>query len=131
MDRSGLRAWTRASAFALVTAGLAACAVVEPDVACTGEFVYGLHVTAVDSTTGAPVLEGLAGVATREGVPEDMVIFENQLFGAGETPGVYQASVTADGYLPWSRSGVEVTEDECHVLTESFTALMQTEGAPD
>lgn len=131
MDRYGMRFWAGTSGTVAIALHLVACAVVAPDPVCTDQFVYGLQVIAVDSTTGEPVLDGLSGVAIRNGVQETMLVFENQLFGAGEAAGVYQVSVTASGYLSWSRSGVEVTEDECHVLTESLTALMQAEAAMD
>ena len=36
---------------------------------------------------------------------------------AYEQAGVYTVTVRADGYAPWSKSGIEVTRDACHVTT--------------
>lgn len=46
---------------------------------------------------------------------------------AFEREGVYDLAVTADGYKPWSRSGITVTADICHVMTVPITARLQAQ----
>jgi hypothetical protein len=44
---------------------------------------------------------------------------------AYERAGTYTVTVEQQGYRPWSRSGVRVTKDECHVRGVSITARLQ------
>jgi hypothetical protein len=44
-----------------------------------------------------------------------------------ERAGLYDLAVTADGYKPWSRSGIPVTGDICHVVTVPITARLQAQ----
>jgi hypothetical protein len=46
---------------------------------------------------------------------------------AYERAGVYDLAVTADGYKPWSRSGITVTADICHVTTVPILARLQAQ----
>ena len=111
------------------TALLTGCDVLSPR-SCTTEFVYGIVVTAVDWTSGAPISDGLAGVTVKAGVTSDMVVAGNLLYGAGEDEGVHSLVVTAPGYELWTRDGVRVEGDECHVTTNELTAPLRPVPAP-
>jgi hypothetical protein len=96
------------------------------------EFRYGLSVYVKDSLTGAAVASG-ASLVVRDGVFKDSVSHPSgrpelnalPLLTAGERAGTYQISVSKPGYLPWSRSNVRITANECHVNPASVTALLQ------
>jgi hypothetical protein len=102
---------------------------------CTTEFRYGLSVYVKDSLTGAGIASG-ASLVARDGAFKDSVsqpggrpdlnVFP--LLSAGERAGTYQISVSKPGYLPWSRSSVRITANECHVNPTSVTALLQPSG---
>jgi len=47
------------------------------------------------------------------------------LQGALGRPGTYEVTITKDGFEPWVRSGIEVTEGKCNVQTEQLTAEME------
>jgi len=99
---------------------------------CTMEFRYGLSVYVKDSLTGAGIASG-ASLVARDGAFKDSVSHASDkpelngfpLVTAGERAGTYQISVSKPGYLPWSRSNVRVTANECHVNPASVTALLQ------
>lgn len=99
---------------------------------CTMEFRYGLSVYIKDSLTGTPIASG-ASLVVRDGVFKDSVSHPSgrpefnalPLLTAGERAGTYQISVLKPGYLPWSRSNVRITANECHVNPASVTALLQ------
>jgi hypothetical protein len=44
---------------------------------------------------------------------------------AHERPGTYSVHLEVAGYESWDSSGIGVLRDECHVLTERFTAALQ------
>jgi hypothetical protein len=58
-----------------------------------------------------------------------MEVYGNTLLGAGEQAGKYAIVVSASGYKLWTRTDVEVTEDECHVKTVPLTARLVPEAA--
>jgi hypothetical protein len=99
---------------------------------CTMEYRYGLSVHVKDSLTGAAIASG-ASLVVRDGAFKDSVSHPGgrpelnafPLVTAGERAGTYQISVSKPGYLPWSRSNVRVTANECHVNPVSVTALLQ------
>lgn len=93
--------------------------------ACTTEFVYGIAVTVVDAETSAPVTEGLEGITVKNGVSSPMEALGNRLLGAGEDEGVHSVVITAGGYELWTRDGVRVEADECHVSTVRLTAPLR------
>jgi hypothetical protein len=102
---------------------------------CTDDFKYGLNITVVDSATGSPPAE--ATLLASSGAFRDSVgpIEPFQAVGdgplvlilstAGERPGVYSVVVRSPGYHDWTRSGIEVTADECHVRPVSVIARLQ------
>jgi hypothetical protein len=99
---------------------------------CTLEFRYGLSVYVNDSLTGTAIASG-ASLVVRDGAFKDSVSHPSgrpelnafPLLTAGERAGTYQISVSKPGYLPWSRSSVRITANECHVNPVSVTALLQ------
>ncbi len=104
----------------------------KPGPICAAYAAAALNVEIRDSLTGAvPALTGLSVVA-RAGAYADSVKlapFPPAYYGgsvplAYERQGTFTVTVRADGYSPWSRSGIVVTADECHVIPVSLTARL-------
>lgn len=106
-------------------------AVIDP-VMCTADFRFGISVQVQDSVTGAWIGSGATLIA-RDGAYVDSVTGpfgrpdadDAALATAGERAGTYDLVVRHDGYRPWSRTGVKVEADECHVHPVSILARMQ------
>ena len=104
-------------------------------VGCTDDFRYGLNVTVVDSVTNAPpasaVLIARSGAFVDSVGPRAPMQFVQNgppvllLSSAGERAGTYDLTIRSPGYRDWTRTGVEVTEDECHVRPITLTARLQ------
>jgi hypothetical protein len=47
------------------------------------------------------------------------------LSSAGERAGTYDLTIRSPGYRDWTRTGVEVTKDQCHVRPVTLTARLQ------
>jgi hypothetical protein len=102
---------------------------------CTEDFRYGLNVTVVDSVTNAPpasaVLIARSGAFVDSVGPRTPMQFVQNgppvllLSSAGERAGTYDLTVRSPGYRDWTRTGVEVTEDECHVRPITLSARLQ------
>ena len=103
-------------------------------VGCTEMLVAGLAVEVRDAVTGEPAAAG-ATAMIRDGSYEEMLLVGGVPFppppdavimsGAWERPGTYDIKVEKPGYTTWSRSGVEVTHDDCHVLTVRVLADLE------
>ena len=103
-------------------------------VVCTLNFKFGINITVVDSATGSPPSE--ATLLARSGTFTDSVgpraPFQSVANGplvlilstAGERAGLYSVTVRSPGYRDWTRTGIRVTADECHVKPVSLTALL-------
>lgn len=102
------------------------CDVLSPQF-CTTDFRWGIEVRIFDADTGAPLADS-ATLTLRDGswtevvdapvwVPSDEL-----LMGAGERGGTYDVTVERPRYQAWSRSGVRVEEDECHVIPVALDA---------
>jgi hypothetical protein len=108
------------------TLGSSACKLVPG--ACTTEAKPAVSVTVYDSATNALVGRG-ARIIARDGAFADTADFSNEYDGpyglAHERTGSYDVTVEQQGYRAWSRAGVNVTDDECHVRTVSVTARLQ------
>ena len=114
---------------------LAGCGPILDDHLCTADYRYGLTVAVVDSVTGVPPASAV--LIARSGAFVDSVgpatphpVVQNGppvllLFSAGERAGTYDLTVRAPGYRDWTRNGVNVTEDECHVRLTKVTARLQ------
>jgi hypothetical protein len=99
---------------------------------CTEEARPALMVAIADSVTGATSGFTNVIVAARDGAFADSVAqatypaspFNGPIALAYERRGTFTVTVRADGYVPWSRAGVVVSGDRCHVATVSLTARM-------
>lgn len=105
--------------------------VTRTDLVCTEEARPALMVGIADSVTGATT--GFTGVTIRaiDGAYADsavMPVYPDQFNGpvplAYERRGTYTVSVSASGYATWSKSGIVVTGDQCHVITTPITAKL-------
>ena len=102
---------------------------------CTAESVPGIEVKVLDAETGHPAACGavawfVSGSWAEEmdaswGCTEPDTLQSPWLRGAHERAGNYSVLVLKDGYIPWSRSGIRVFEDECHVLTVRLEARLE------
>jgi hypothetical protein len=119
------------AALALLTLLSACSAVVDPAI-CTLEFRFGIGVQVQDSLTGAWIGSGATLVA-RDGSYVDSVTAQTgrpdmddaPLVTAGERAGTYDLVVRREGYQPWSKTGVKVERDECHVHSVMLLARMR------
>lgn len=113
------------------------CGLVDPTI-CTSDFRFGLAVYVKDSSTGAWAASGarlfsdIGGTSVDSGTMFPTAFPANRpdldslpLGGAGERAGVYRVRVQKAGYVDWVRTGVRVTEDECHVRRTVLTARLQ------
>lgn len=101
---------------------LGGCGIVGP--VCTTEVVPAVRVAVVDSVSEEAVLDPLVWV--RDGAFQDTLeVFDGTAYGAYERAGTYEVHVEHDSYAPWLRTGVTVTEGECHVITRELTARLQ------
>jgi hypothetical protein len=100
--------------------------------ACTEEARPALMVGLTDSLSGATTgFTGVTIVAT-EGAYADSIVmpvypadpYNGPVALAYERRGTYTVSVRANGYVTWTRSGVVVSGDQCHVTTVSLTARL-------
>ncbi len=96
---------------------------------CTLEARQGIAVEVSDSVTGAVITRGYTVIVT-EGAYRDSVSFP--LEGplpypdfAVERAGTYRVTVRSSGYKEWTRAGVHVTADECHVRTVILAVRLQ------
>jgi hypothetical protein len=117
----------------LVAAVMRGC--ITDGVVCTDEFVFGLNITVVDSATADPPSE--ATLLARSGTFTDSVgpraPFQWVANGplvlilstAGERAGLYSITVRSPGYRDWTRTGIRVTANECHVNPVNLTARLQ------
>lgn len=99
--------------------------------ACTFQALPAVSVDVRDSVTNAVAGRG-ASIIAHDGVFADTAEFVSAYDGpyglAHERVGTYTVTVEQQGYRPWSRTGVRVTRDECHVRTVSITARLQPQA---
>jgi hypothetical protein len=105
---------------------------------CTDQANAGIVLTLEDSTTGAryPFTDVVA--VANDGAFRDTTRIASITdrsgpsgFGlAHERPGVYDVTVRAAGYAPWTTRGVRVDEEKVchHVITRSLTARLRPLG---
>lgn len=118
----------------LVAAAMRNCVTDNP-VVCTDIFKFGLNITVVDSATADPPTE--ATLLATSGTFTDSVgpraPFQSVANGplvlvlstAGERAGIYSVTVRSPGYRDWTRTGIRVTANECHVNPVNLTARLQ------
>lgn len=118
-----IRSGTIGSGLLVLLAGCYQGGTVEP-VLCTKQFVYGLTVTVVDQSTSNPIAAA-ATMTLRDGSYEEVVTDSwdgSTLSGAGERPGTYTITIEHPAYTTWTRAGVTISADECHVIPVALTA---------
>jgi hypothetical protein len=99
---------------------------------CTALAAYGLQVQVRDSITGVPAGRG-AAVTAQDGSYQETLAYLGSVYpqdsltfvGAVERAGVYTVQVAKAGYRAWSRAGVVVTRDACHVIPVTVDARLQ------
>ena len=102
---------------------------------CDTESVPGLMIKVLDAATLQPVACGADVWAIQDTYSER---FDTHCYdslpdslqdpwarGAHEREGTYTVLVARDGYRPWSRAGIRVMADECHVQTVRLEALLE------
>ena len=106
------------------------CSAIDPTDAtvCTLEASAGITVDVRDSVTNALVGRGSVVVA-REGTfaetASDTQISNGPYALVFERAGNYTVTVTQTGYQPWTKAGVVVAKDGCHVTGVAVTARLQ------
>jgi hypothetical protein len=114
----------------IVIAGVMRTCITGPT--CSSQLANGLIVTVVDSATGSPPAEA---TLTAKSATFTETVGPRQpsqttppvliLSTAPERPGVYAVTVRSPGYRDWTRTGIRVTADECHVKAVKLTARLQ------
>jgi hypothetical protein len=93
-------------------------------IVCTAQFVYGLNVIILDSTTGNPLFQDIE-VKAVDGTYQELLELvpglEYAFVGSGERIGTYTITVTKDGYQTYTSVPITVTRDACHVITQTLT----------
>ena len=102
----------------------------ESNFACTDEARAGIVVTVLDSASGTAAGKDARIVATAgtfvDSVPGMWTASSDGPFAlAREHAGTYTLTVNKTGFLDWTRSGIVVTADQCHVKTVQVTAKLQ------
>jgi len=95
---------------------------------CSTDVLFGITLYVRDSVTNAMVgRESL--VILQSGTVADSVretSFNDGPYGlAPEQAGTFTVTVEKAGYQRWSKSGVQVTKQDCHVVGVSVPALLQ------
>lgn len=105
-----------------------------PDVVCTTSIEPGYRLAVLDDATGEPLNSGVT-VTAKDGdytetfvspqpLTSEPVPNANVFQGAPERVGTYTLRVTKSGYVPYERTGVVVTANECHVNTVNLEARL-------
>lgn len=107
----------------------AACrdAAAPDDILCTMEARAGIVVVVRDADTQAGLAAIARGSAT-DGAYVDSLRSNGSattMSGAYERPGTYVVDVRASGYQPFTTTGIRVTKDQCHVITQTVTVALQ------
>ena len=95
----------------------------------------GIVVEIRDAMTDAYVADQATAIVSEGGFRDSLRVFDRVRVGedfvgttrggAHERAGTYAVEVTAPGYSPWVRAGVQVRRDDCHVRTVSLVARLQ------
>ena len=112
----------------VATVVVSACDADGNPVACTAQATAGIAVSVQDSASGTLVGRG-ARIIAQDGTFADTARATTAHDGpyalAFERGGTYTVTVEQQGFRTWSRSGVSVTRDQCHVRTAALTARLQ------
>ncbi|MCF7559688.1 hypothetical protein L3X39_03490 [Sabulilitoribacter multivorans] len=81
-----------------------------------------------DIDTDAIITEGVTIEAIDGPHQETLVLSEssNSFYGAGERAGTYTLTITSLDYQTYVSDPIEVSRDECHVITETIEILLQS-----
>lgn len=119
---------------AVVVLGLAGCENDPVGFGCTLEARSSVTVTVIDSASGTGRARG-ATVILRDGAYTDSSVFalDDPLPGDSifyftntfERAGTFTVRVRRPGYALWERQNVQVTSDQCHVVTARVRARLQ------
>lgn len=100
--------------------------------ACTPNILFGLQVTVVDSLTNGPppsatlIARTAAAIDSVGPVPPDPIGGWLVLNAAMEREGTYELTVRSPGYRTWTRTGVRVGKEGCHVRPVAVIARLRT-----
>jgi len=118
---------------AAVVAASAVSACVKEEPSCETVAVFGINITVSDSVTGATFPFSNVFARAVDGTYRDS-LFQREIintFGAPpklnlaeERPGTYDVTVTADGYKTWTKTGVAVPKQGCHVVKQLLDARL-------
>ena len=114
-------------AFALTLSLTVACGLFEKTVTCTDELYPGIALELQDSVTGYRTGVGATVIAVDGAYADTGMTFPGNaiFYMAHERAGTYSVTAELSGYQKWTKTGVVVTKDECHVRTVSMTARLQ------
>lgn len=102
----------------------------EMDVVCTQEARPSIRVSVLDSISGVAAgknsrIVAQAGTYT-DSAPAAWTSASDGPYPVGfEHAGTFTITVSKMGYRDWSRTGIVVTADKCHVRTVDVTARLQ------
>lgn len=105
------------------------CEDTDDRIVCTTQFVYGLNVIVLDSSTGNPIFQDIEVKAvdgTYQEILELVPGLEYAFVGAGERAGTYVVTITKAGYQSYTSAPIVLTRDECHVIPQSLTVNLQS-----
>jgi len=88
----------------------------------------------IDSVTGAPPAEATLLATSPNAFADSVGPIKPFTSGgqsililatAGERAGTYSVRIKSPGYLDWTRAGIVVTADKCHVHQVTMTSRLQ------
>lgn len=111
----------------LLPLGLLAGCNIGGDTDCTLLLSFGLNVK-VQSSDGTPICDAVV-TASEGSYQETLNSFGDCSYaGAGERAGTYTVRASKSGFQIAEQTGIEVEEDECHVIGESVTLTLTSTG---
>jgi hypothetical protein len=100
----------------------------EMDTNCTLESVAGLKVVVKDAITNELLPIDTSVIAQDGDYIETLVgldvIDEISFLGAWERAGLYQVTVSKEGYQTYTTEPTIVSRDDCHVITQNITIYL-------
>ncbi|MEP6733757.1 MAG: hypothetical protein ABJE10_24135 [bacterium] len=107
-------------------ATLAGCSGVTDETACTREARAGITVDVRDSVTNALVGKNSRITVSGTAADTSQTSVNDGPYGLlFEQDGTYTLSVVQSGYMPWTKSNVQITKGACHVNGVLITAKLQ------
>lgn len=94
---------------------------------CPDDFTYGLSITLIDADTSQTINEEASIVIFEEEYSELLRFSEvtNSFLGAFDRVGIYQISVASNRYQSQLIANIEVTRDDCNVVTKQITITLE------